>query len=58
MNWDQLEGKWKELKGSARPEWVGALQLHYGIAKEAADKQADAWWNKHIEAENNHAAQK
>ncbi|MEZ5714828.1 MAG: CsbD family protein [Paracoccaceae bacterium] len=21
MNWDQIEGKWKQLKGSARAEW-------------------------------------
>jgi uncharacterized protein YjbJ (UPF0337 family) len=21
MNWDQIEGKWKQLKGSVRKEW-------------------------------------
>lgn len=21
MNWDQIEGKWKQLKGSAREKW-------------------------------------
>ena len=21
MNWDQVEGKWKELKGSAKKQW-------------------------------------
>jgi uncharacterized protein YjbJ (UPF0337 family) len=21
MNWDQMEGKWKQLKGSAREKW-------------------------------------
>jgi uncharacterized protein YjbJ (UPF0337 family) len=21
MNWDQIEGKWKQLKGSARQQW-------------------------------------
>ncbi len=21
MNWDQLEGKWKQVKGSVRAEW-------------------------------------
>ena len=21
MNWDQVEGKWKQLKGSAREQW-------------------------------------
>ena len=65
MNWDQLEGKWKQLKGSAREQWgkmtdddldkisgkrdqlVGKIQEHYGVAKEAAEKQADDWWSKH-----------
>jgi len=22
MNWDQLEGKWKQLKGAARMKWA------------------------------------
>jgi uncharacterized protein YjbJ (UPF0337 family) len=22
MNWDQIEGKWKQLKGSARQKWA------------------------------------
>ena len=21
MNWDQIEGKWKQLRGSAREQW-------------------------------------
>ena len=64
MNWDQFEGKWTQVKGSAREQWgkltdddmdrisgkreqlVGKLQERYGIAKEAAEKQADEWWNK------------
>ena len=65
MNWDQLEGKWKQVAGSAREEWgkftdhdmeriggkkeqlVGVIQERYGVAKEAAEKQADDWWTKH-----------
>ena len=61
MNWDQVEGKWKQLKGSLRQQWgdltdddiqsiggsreklVGKLQERYGIAKEEAQKRADAW---------------
>lgn len=61
MNWDQVEGKWKQFKGSARKQWgdltdddldriagnrekfVGVLQERYGIAKEEAQKRADAW---------------
>jgi uncharacterized protein YjbJ (UPF0337 family) len=61
MNWDQIEGKWKQFKGSAKKQWgdltdddltkmsgsrdkfVGVLQERYGIAKEEAQKRADAW---------------
>jgi uncharacterized protein YjbJ (UPF0337 family) len=61
MNWDQIEGKWKQFKGSARKQWgqltdddltmiagnrekfVGKLQERYGLAKEEAQRQADAW---------------
>ena len=61
MNWDQIEGKWKQVAGSARERWgkltdddwtviagkkdklVGQIQERYGIAKEAAEKQADEW---------------
>ncbi len=61
MNWDQMEGKFKQMKGAAKKQWgkltdddldymagsrdqfVGRLQERYGIAKEAAQKQADEW---------------
>ena len=61
MNWDQIEGKWKQLTGSAHERWgkftdddvqtltgqkdnlVGKIQERYGIAREEAEKQADAW---------------
>jgi uncharacterized protein YjbJ (UPF0337 family) len=61
MNWDQLEGKWKQVRGSVKQKWgkltdsdldyiagskdqfVGRLQERYGIAREEAQKQADAW---------------
>ena len=61
MNWEQVEGKWKQVKGSVREQWgkltdddidriagrkdqlVGKIQERYGIAKEEAEKQADAW---------------
>lgn len=63
MNWDQIEGKWKQMKGSARKQWgkltdddleliagnrdqfAGRLQERYGIAKDEAEKQLDAWQN-------------
>ena len=59
MNWDQVQGKWKQYKGKAKEKWgqltdddldmidgrsqqlVGKLQERYGIAKEAAEKQAN-----------------
>ena len=62
MNWDQFEGKWKQMKGSLKEKWnkltdddldriagkreqlIGKIQERYGIAKEAAEKQADEWF--------------
>jgi len=64
MNWDQIEGKWTQMKGSAKDQWgkltdddldraagkrdklVGKIQERYGIAKEEAEKQVDAWSSK------------
>jgi uncharacterized protein YjbJ (UPF0337 family) len=61
MNWDQIEGKWTQMKGGIKKQWgkltdddleymagskdqfVGRLQERYGIAKEAAQAQADQW---------------
>jgi uncharacterized protein YjbJ (UPF0337 family) len=61
MNWDQVEGKWKQLKGGAKQQWakltdddlifingkkdelVGKIQERYGISREEAQRQADAW---------------
>ncbi len=61
MNWDQGEGKWKQVKGSIKEHWgkltdddldviagrrdnlVGKLQERYGIAREEAQKQSEAW---------------
>ena len=59
MNWDEVEGKWKQYKGQAREKWgkftdddldvidgrrqqlVGRIQERYGLARDAAEKQAD-----------------
>jgi uncharacterized protein YjbJ (UPF0337 family) len=67
MNWDQMEGKFKQWKGSAKKQWgkltdddlqymsgskdqfVGRLQERYGLAKEAAQKQADEWLQRQAE---------
>ena len=57
MNWDPIDGSWKQLKGKARVRWgkltdkqldviagkqlVGQDQEKYGIRKDEADKQVD-----------------
>lgn len=59
MNWDQVEGKWRQYKGHVKEKWgkltdddidvidgrrqqlVGKIQERYGIARDAAEKQAD-----------------
>jgi len=61
MNWDRIEGNWKQLKGKVRETWgrltddeldsiggrreklAGSLQESYGIAKDEAEKQIDAF---------------
>ncbi|WP_413875227.1 CsbD family protein [Albidovulum sp.] len=61
MNWDQIEGKWKRMKGKAQEKWgrltedeldvaagrrevlVGRVQEKYGLAKDEAERQIDAW---------------
>jgi uncharacterized protein YjbJ (UPF0337 family) len=78
MNWDQMEGKWKQYKGQAKEKWgkltdddldvidgrrqqlVGRIQERYGIAKDAAEKQADefvkALQEERTESEKAHRA--
>jgi uncharacterized protein YjbJ (UPF0337 family) len=78
MNWDQVEGKWKQYKGQAKEKWgkltdddldvidgrrqqlVGRIQERYGIAKDAAEKQADefvkALQEERTESEKAHRA--
>jgi uncharacterized protein YjbJ (UPF0337 family) len=61
MNWDQLQGMWKQSEGKVREKWgkltdddlnviagrrdqlIGRIQERYGIAREEAEKQADAF---------------
>lgn len=61
MNWDQIEGNWKQFKGAAQSQWgkltsdeldqvagerlqlEGKIQEKYGVAKEEAERQVDAW---------------
>lgn len=39
MNWDRIEGNWKQL----RDKLAGGLQNSYGIAKDKAEKQINAF---------------
>jgi len=61
MNWDRVEGQWKQRRGKAVHHWgklmndelaaiagkhellVGILQEKYGIAKEDAKRQIEAF---------------
>lgn len=61
MNWDRIEGQWKQLTGKVKEQWgkltdddldviagkrdqlVGRLQERYGLARDAAEKQVDAF---------------
>lgn len=61
MNWDMIEGNWKQFQGKAREQWgkltdsdlevakgkrdqlAGLIQEHYGVAKDEAERQVDAW---------------
>jgi len=65
MNWDTIEGQWKQLTGTVKSEWgkltddeiteingdrdklVGTLQEQYGLAKDEAERQVDAWAARH-----------
>jgi uncharacterized protein YjbJ (UPF0337 family) len=55
--WDQMKGKvrsqWAKLTdddmrnlGGKKEQLVGALVERYGVAKEEAEKQIDAWLNR------------
>jgi len=61
MNWDRIEGNWKQFRGRAQQQWgkltnddlnvvegrrqelVGKVQERYGIARDEAERQVDAW---------------
>ncbi len=61
MNWDQIEGNFKQLGGKIKSQWgkltdddvtnasgkkehfIGLIQERYGILKDEAEKQVDAW---------------
>lgn len=61
MNWDRIEGNWKQFKGRVRSKWgeltddeldmiegdrevlLGKLQQRYGLAREEAENQVEAF---------------
>jgi len=61
MNWDIIEGNWKQFKGRAKAQWgkltddtldvvagnreqlSGKVQEAYGIGKDEAERQLDAF---------------
>lgn len=61
MNWDIVEGKWKQFAGNLKDTWgkftdsditqlsgkrdhlVGLVQERYGVLKDDAERQVDAW---------------
>lgn len=65
MNWEQIEGNWKQFKGEALRQWgkltddeldaiqgnrdklVGKIQERYGKSKEEAERELDAWAQRH-----------
>ena len=67
--WTQMKGsvqeKWGkftdddlELIAGRREQLIGRLQERYGMAKEAAEKQADEWRNSFDRAATKSAAQR
>ncbi|MBL26363.1 MAG: hypothetical protein CMM50_02260 [Rhodospirillaceae bacterium] len=64
MNWDRIEGNWKQFQGNVQAQWgkltdddldvvegnrtrlAGRLQERYGIAKDEAEREIDAWLDK------------
>jgi uncharacterized protein YjbJ (UPF0337 family) len=63
MDWNRIEGNWKQFKGRAKEKWgrltdddldvidgrqeqlEGKLQERYGLAKDQAKKDVEAWFN-------------
>lgn len=61
MNWDQIEGNWKQFRGQAQRKWgkltdddmdvaagrreelIGRIQERYGMEREKAEREVDAW---------------
>jgi uncharacterized protein YjbJ (UPF0337 family) len=64
MNWDQIAGKWEQMKADVKSKWakltdddlafvggkrdklIGKIQERYGVLKEHAQKDVDAWTDR------------
>jgi len=55
MDWNRVEGNWKQMKGKVKEQWGrltdddlaqidGKLQERYGVEKDLAKKEVDSWW--------------
>ena len=60
MNWDRIEGDWKQFKGDIKVRWgkltddqldviAGKVQEVYGVSKEEAEKQLTEWQERQKE---------
>jgi uncharacterized protein YjbJ (UPF0337 family) len=68
MNWDRIEGNWKQLKGKAKEQWgkltddqldviggredqlVGKVQEAYGIGRDEAQRQVEAFADRYYDS--------
>jgi uncharacterized protein YjbJ (UPF0337 family) len=49
MDWNRIEGNWKQFKGKIagkREQLEGKIQERAGITKDAARKSVDDWLNR------------
>ena len=44
--WGQLSSEDLHLIGGRREQLIGRIQERYGIAKEAAEKEVEEWWQQ------------
>ena len=42
MDWNRVEGNWKQLKGKVE----GKIQERYGIEKDLVRSDVDDWYNR------------
>ena len=53
MDWNRVEGNWKQVRGKIKEQWgkltdddQGRLQQRYGYAKDQAQKEVNAWFDR------------